>query len=171
MENKNGFTLIELLVVVLIIAILAAVALPQYTKSVEKARASEAMLQVRALYDAGERYRLANDEWVKRFAELDVSIPNTAECTSALKGQNTTGTTDCIYNNKFVYRLYSDGSVQVSRGTERDLIILYRTSQGLRCAVAKTSSKKNLYEGTCKALTGASAPTASSSSHDEYQFN
>lgn len=55
MHNK-GFTLIELLVVVLIIGILSSVALPSYTKSIEKARLSEALVNSKAILDAAQRY-------------------------------------------------------------------------------------------------------------------
>ncbi len=56
--NKNAFTLIELLVVVLIIGILAAIALPQYQKAVEKARLAEALTRIPAIEKAMDLWAL-----------------------------------------------------------------------------------------------------------------
>jgi len=73
--NYNAFTLIELLVVVLIIGILAAVAVPQYQKAVEKSRAREALSLLKSVYQAAKAYEMANGAWPESFDELAVEIP------------------------------------------------------------------------------------------------
>ncbi len=72
---KKGFTLIELLVVVLIIGILSSVALPQYTKAVEKARAAEAWTTAKSFIDAQKIYHMNNGKWATDMEELDIEIP------------------------------------------------------------------------------------------------
>ena len=73
----SGFTLIELLVVVLIIGILAAIALPQYEKTVERARAAEAMQMVASIARANEVYKLANGSYTTDISLLDIQVPGT----------------------------------------------------------------------------------------------
>ncbi|WP_458401348.1 type IV pilin protein [Candidatus Avelusimicrobium sp.] len=75
----KGFTLIELLVVVLIIGILSAVALPQYTKAVEKSRLATMIPLLRSLADAKRVYFMATGEHARTFDVLDVSLPSGAE--------------------------------------------------------------------------------------------
>lgn len=74
---RQGFTLIELLVVVLIIGILASVALPQYTKAVEKSRMAEAIVLVRAIANANQIYYMANGQYagIGDLELLDINIP------------------------------------------------------------------------------------------------
>ena len=73
-QGKQGFTLIELLVVVLIIGILASVALPQYTKAVEKARAAEAWTTLKSINDAMETYRMENTAEPTKFSDLSLTF-------------------------------------------------------------------------------------------------
>ena len=88
---KKGFTLIELLVVVLIIGILSAVALPQYTNAVEKARLSEALSMIGSLKTGIDAYMMANGyenvEFVGRSeVTLDVDAEASLDCSAGEDG-------------------------------------------------------------------------------------
>ena len=79
--NKGGFTLIELLVVVLIIGILSSIALPQYTKAVEKSRSAEAMTYAADWVNAQAIFKMANGKYAaaesnKPSKELDITLPD-----------------------------------------------------------------------------------------------
>lgn len=63
MKRQRGFTLIEVMIVVVIVAILAAVAIPSYQDSVRKTRradAKEALMRIAALQ---ERYFFTNNQY------------------------------------------------------------------------------------------------------------
>ena len=77
MRDQRGFTLLELLMVVIIIAILASIALPQYLRASERTRASEALQILGAIRSAELRYQASNpgNTFTGDCGELDTDIP------------------------------------------------------------------------------------------------
>ena len=84
--NNGGFTLIELLVVVLIISILAAVAVPQYKKVVEKTKASQATALLEKMKQGATLFEIQNGTWPANFEALDITVPADFKPTQILDG-------------------------------------------------------------------------------------
>ena len=104
---KQGFTLVELLVVVLIIGILSSVALPQYTKAVEKSRISEVLTRTSSLEKVMDLYVLENG--YKNVSFFGKNAVNTdIDVTIGLQ-QNSVGT-DNMDSKYFDYQGYCDDS-------------------------------------------------------------
>ena len=84
--NNKGFTLIELLVVVLIIGILAAMALPQYFKAVERSRMSEAVTLLANIAQAQQRKYLQINRYATAYTGLDVAPKGATGASYCTKG-------------------------------------------------------------------------------------
>jgi type IV pilus assembly protein PilA len=65
MRNRRGFTLIELLIVVVIIGILAAIAIPKFAATKDKAKLASVKTDLRNIMTAQEAYFSDNQKYAK----------------------------------------------------------------------------------------------------------
>ena len=144
MKNNKGFTLIELLVVVLIIGILAAIALPQYFKAVEKSRIAEANTVMGSVNHAEAIYLMTHpDTFTNSFANLDVDLP----------GASGSGYT----TDNFTYTLTGSTSatarIEANRnGSKYDYTLSIGFMDGARCCKAGTGDTATADTAMCSAL-------------------
>jgi len=72
--NRKGFTLVEVLIVVIIIGILAAIGIPQFSASIEKAKGGEARSGLGNIQTGEKVYFAENEKYTATIGDLDVSM-------------------------------------------------------------------------------------------------
>ncbi len=70
MQKEKGFTLIELMIVVAIIAVLAAIAIPNFMSFVAKTKRSEAKFNLEAIHKAQISWFSENDFFSNSFNQI-----------------------------------------------------------------------------------------------------
>ena len=78
MNKARGFTLIELMVTLIVVAILMAIAIPSYRKSIIKGNRRAAQAVMMELINRQEQYFVANRVYATK-AELNYDLPQDVE--------------------------------------------------------------------------------------------
>ncbi|HEU5357694.1 MAG TPA: prepilin-type N-terminal cleavage/methylation domain-containing protein [Gemmatimonadales bacterium] len=109
MSNRKGFTLIELLIVVVIIGILAAIAIPKFAATKDKAKLASVKSDLRNLMTAEESYFSDNSTYTSALATSIFAVSTGNAYTAAVTGTSgyaatvsnssiSTGSTSCTVN-------------------------------------------------------------------------
>jgi prepilin-type N-terminal cleavage/methylation domain-containing protein len=91
MQNRKGFTLIELLIVVVIIGILAAIAIPKFANTKEKAVVAGMKSDLRNLVTAQEGFFSDNQTYATGYAATQANAGSSPTCGGSVAFSPTTG--------------------------------------------------------------------------------
>ena len=158
--TRKGFTLIELLAVILIMAILTAVAVPQYKKSLERSRVAEALQMLPSVFDSRDRLITERQytwpepvtelpEWADRvtFPKLDIEMRGSLEPGAEPEGHY-------WRTGNFIYGVFGVPggtaeqipyvSAQFTRGTYSGLTLFYNGEDMKCCPSLEQCEELNL---------------------------
>ena len=143
LENKmkKGFTLVEMMIVVAIIAVLAGVAIPQYTKYVKKSETTEAMRFIKQITDAEILYFATNKKYVK----FDTSTTDGSEKKIGFKAPSEANfknyeVTVCGTNDGIIIEAWTD-----SHDADKTIYSYYPSSMTLKAESDKEYYTGNMY--------------------------
>ena len=102
-RSNKGFTLVEIMIVVAIIALLAAIAVPNFLRARKRSQATSILEEMRLIDGAKDQYAIENNlsgtatvTWpqIKRFRKVGTRLYNQTAALDALGNAITLGTID-----------------------------------------------------------------------------
>ena len=164
-NNNKGFTLIELLVVVLILGILAAMAMPQYFKAVERSRMTEAVNLLSNISSAQQRKYLQINKYAEDYRGLDVAPAGATGAVYYTKGTVTDGKGGNGFGVTLAGTTYTDGHATATREADGEPgnaglnyqyeLVRYYASDLTQCNAAKPNG-----QALCADFCGIDTPAA-----------
>jgi len=146
-EKEHGFTLIELIVVIIIVGILAAVGMTQYTKTVEKGRTAEAYSVLGLGMRLQFSYYLENGVYGRHDSDLDtIGLSSVPACNGG-SGCYTCSNTSYYFN--YYCRLPEDGGPRC---------VAYRCTSGGKVPNASAGYAIAFYDNGPKSCIDGSCP-------------
>ncbi len=160
-RRKRGFTLIELLVVVLIVAILAAIAVPQYQKAIDRASFSQAWATAYSIKEAQELYYLTHGSYAPSLNDLDIKmagVPNQLRIVFSSGGSSTGLFAVYVYPLRvpetFLFWIYDHQNTEHSALAGKKYCFAQKNNKrgnALCAQLANTVPKTLNPDGTCNA--------------------
>ena len=111
----HGFTLVEILIVVVILGILAAIVIPQFTSASDSARQGNLETQLQTIRSQLELYRIQHNNVYPTVAQMFENLTNSSD-----SGGDTTGTVYGPYLQKEPgnpFTVGTNGTVVVAAGS------------------------------------------------------
>jgi len=148
-RNKRGFTLVEILIVVIILGILAAIVIPQFTNASSTARTNSVQATLQTIRSQIELYKIQHND----------TPPTVTSLWSALtSASDTTGNLSTVNGGVFVWGPYLQAvpsNPLNSNRTPAETVAAASTADGWYYTV----NASNMYTFLCRDSAGATITT------------